>query len=80
MCRCAWLFAFVSWMTCMAMSATCEFVEWAAAVGFADGATEFLGTHGDPWDSKWDMFLALKGSVLPSSCERRARSADARNG
>ena len=61
--RGAWLFAIVS-SICLAMSAIYEFVEWAAAVIFADGATEFLGTQGDPWDSQWDMLLALIGSVL----------------
>lgn len=61
--RGAWLFVIVS-SICLALSATYEFVEWGAAVLFADGATEFLGTQGDPWDSQWDMFLALIGSIL----------------
>ncbi|MFN2427904.1 MAG: DUF2238 domain-containing protein [Candidatus Binatia bacterium] len=61
--RGAWLFAIVS-SICLALSAIYEFVEWAAAVIFADGATEFLGTQGDPWDAQWDMFLALIGSIL----------------
>lgn len=58
-----WLFALVS-ASCLAMSAIYEFVEWGAAVVFADGATEFLGTQGDAWDSQWDMLLALIGSIL----------------
>jgi len=27
------------------------------------GADAFLGTQGDPWDTQWDMFLALVGAV-----------------
>ncbi len=63
MVRGKWLFATVS-AFCLAFSAFYEFVEWWAAVAFADGATEFLGTQGDPWDSQWDMFLAFCGSVV----------------
>lgn len=48
---------------CLAMSASYELLEWWAAVLFGDGATEFLGTQGDPWDSQWDMFLAGLGSI-----------------
>jgi len=58
-----WLFLIVS-SICLAISAIYEFIEWGAAIVFADGATEFLGTQGDPWDSQWDMFLALIGSIL----------------
>jgi putative membrane protein len=58
-----WLFLIVS-SICLAFSACYEFLEWWAAVVFADGATAFLGTQGDQWDSQWDMFLALSGSIL----------------
>jgi putative membrane protein len=58
-----WLFLIVV-SICLAFSACYEFIEWWAAVIFADGATAFLGTQGDPWDSQWDMFLALAGAVL----------------
>jgi len=27
------------------------------------GADEFLGTQGDPWDTQSDMFFALLGSL-----------------
>jgi putative membrane protein len=60
--RGAWLFTVVTAIS-LAISATYELIEWAAAITFADGATEFLGTQGDPWDSQWDMFLALLGSI-----------------
>lgn len=49
---------------CLAMSASYELLEWWAALLFGDGATEFLGTQGDPWDTQWDMFLAGLGSIL----------------
>ena len=26
-------------------------------------ADAFLGTQGDPWDTQWDVFLALVGAV-----------------
>jgi putative membrane protein len=61
--RGAWLFFLVS-SVCLAISAFYEFVEWWAALLAGDGATEFLGTQGDVWDTQWDMFLALVGSVV----------------
>lgn len=60
--RGAWLFTIVAAIA-LALSAIYELVEWAAAIVFAEGATEFLGTQGDPWDSQWDMFLALLGAI-----------------
>lgn len=46
----------------LAISACYEFVEWWAALAGGEGATDFLGTQGDPWDTQWDMFLALVGA------------------
>lgn len=46
----------------MAISACYELIEWAAAVALDQGADEFLGTQGDPWDTQSDMFMALIGS------------------
>ena len=57
-----WLFFLVTCVT-LAISATYELVEWATAVLVGEGAMEFLGTQGDPWDSQWDMFLALIGAI-----------------
>lgn len=45
----------------MAISATYELIEWAAALALGQGADEFLGTQGDPWDTQSDMFFALLG-------------------
>jgi len=47
----------------LAISATYELLEWAAALVLGQGAEEFLGTQGDPWDTQSDMFLALLGGV-----------------
>jgi len=48
----------------LAISATYELLEWVAALVLGQGAEEFLGTQGDPWDTQSDMFLALLGGVL----------------
>jgi putative membrane protein len=48
----------------LAVSATYELVEWAAALALGQGADEFLGTQGDPWDTQSDMFTALIGAVV----------------
>ena len=49
---------------CVAMmvSACYELIEWGAAEALGQGADEFLGTQGDPWDTQWDMFMALIGA------------------
>lgn len=47
----------------LAISATYELIEWGVAVAFGQGAYEFLGTQGDPWDTHWDMFTAVIGAV-----------------
>ena len=47
---------------CLAVSALYELLEWGTALATAGGATAFLGTQGDPWDTQWDMFLALVGA------------------
>jgi putative membrane protein len=60
--RGGWLFFIVS-SICLAISACYEFIEWWAALIGGSGATEFLGTQGDVWDTQWDMFLALLGSI-----------------
>ena len=57
-----WLFFLVT-CVCLAISATYELVEWWTALATGEGATAFLGTQGDPWDTQWDMFLALVGAL-----------------
>ena len=48
----------------LAFSASYEMIEWWAAVALDQGAEAFLGTQGDPWDTQWDMFMALSGAIL----------------
>ena len=57
-----WLFFLVT-CVCLAISAGYEFVEWWSALIGGAAATDFLGTQGDPWDTQWDMFMALVGSI-----------------
>jgi putative membrane protein len=47
----------------MAISAVYELIEWWVALAAGQGAVEFLGTQGDPWDTQSDMFFALIGAV-----------------
>jgi len=58
-----WLF-FLVVCVCLAFSAFYEMLEWWVALATGEAATAFLATQGDVWDTQWDMFLALSGSVL----------------
>jgi putative membrane protein len=58
-----WL-AFLTVMTCLAISAMYEFLEWWIAIAAGVAADQFLATQGDVWDTQWDMFLAGCGAVL----------------
>ena len=59
-----WLF-FLVCCVCLAISALYELIEWwAALLTSPETGTAFLGTQGDVWDTQWDMFLALVGSVV----------------
>jgi putative membrane protein len=58
-----WLF-FLVCCVCLAISACYEFVEWWSALIGGSAAADFLGTQGDPWDTQWDMFMALVGSIV----------------
>ncbi len=48
---------------CLAISACYELIEWWTALIAGEGATAFLGTQGDVWDTQWDMFMALVGAT-----------------
>jgi putative membrane protein len=61
--RGGWLF-FLIVCVCFAISALYELIEWWAALVHEQAAAAFLGTQGDPWDTQWDMFLALCGAIL----------------
>jgi len=57
------MLAFLVLCIVLAISATYEMIEWAAALWLEQGAEEFLGTQGNPWDTQSDMFLAVIGAV-----------------
>ena len=58
------MIAFLAICVVMMISASYELIEWGAAVALGQGADEFLGTQGDPWDTQSDMLFALIGAVL----------------
>lgn len=58
------MLAFICICIALAISAAYELVEWGAAVALGQGADEFLGTQGDPWDTQSDMFMALIGACV----------------
>ena len=49
---------------CLAISASYELIEFGAAMALGQGAEEFLGTQGDPWDTQWDMLMCLIGALI----------------
>jgi putative membrane protein len=57
------MLAFVVVCIVMAISAAYELFEWGAAIALGQGADEFLGTQGDPWDTQSDMLFALIGGI-----------------
>jgi len=48
---------------CLAVSASYELIEWAAAEMMGQGADAFLGTQGYAWDTQSDMLMALIGAI-----------------
>lgn len=52
---------------CLAISASYELIEWGVAKATGTAADAFLGTQGDVWDTQWDMFMALIGSIVALS-------------
>jgi len=61
--RGARMLAFLVVCVVLAVSATYELLEWAAAMALGQGAEDFLGTQGDAWDTQSDMLCALIGAV-----------------
>lgn len=58
------MLAFIVACIVLAISACYEFIEWGVAVAVGQGAVEFLGTQGDPWDTQSDMLFALLGAIF----------------
>ena len=65
-----WLFFLICCFV-LGLAATYELLEWWTALVAEQGAIAFLGTQGDPWDTQWDMFLALLGGIAAQLLLRR---------
>lgn len=70
--------AFLSICVALAVSAFYELVEWWSALLLGQGADEFLGTQGDPWDTQEDMFMALIGAIFAMALFTRLQDAQIR--
>jgi putative membrane protein len=73
--RRGWLFFLVT-CVCLAISAGYELFEWATAEATGQAAEAFLGTQGDPWDTQWDMFFALVGSLCAQAAFGRVHDRE----
>lgn len=60
--RGGWLLTIVT-AVCLAISAIYELIEWGAAEALGQGADEFLGMQGDPFDTQKDMACAWLGAL-----------------
>lgn len=69
-----WLFTIVT-LGCVGISAIYELLEWVVAEATEDGATAFLGSQGDVWDTQKDIFFALVGAVLAQLFLRKTHDA-----
>ena len=58
------MLGFLAFCVALAFSAFYELIEWWVALLAGEGAEDFLGTQGDPWDTQSDMFMALLGAML----------------
>lgn len=58
------LTAFLVVCVALAISAAYELIEWAAALALGQGADDFMGMQGDPFDTQSDMFTALIGALM----------------
>lgn len=56
--------AFLTVSVCLAFSALFEIWEFATAMALGQGANDYLGTQGDPWDTQWDMLMCLSGAIV----------------
>ena len=58
------MLAFIIVCIVLAINATYELIEWWVALAIGQGADQFLGTQGNPWDTQSDMFYALLGATI----------------
>jgi putative membrane protein len=73
------MLAFIVVCIVLAISAVYEFIEWGVALAVGQGAVEFLGTQGDPWDTQSDMLFALIGAITALALFSRAHDRQIRN-
>lgn len=66
-----WLLGFLCLCVAMAISAWYELIEWMSALALGQGADEFLGSQGDPWDTQEDMACAFIGALISLFCLSR---------
>lgn len=57
---------FLSISVSLAVSALYELIEYASLLCLGDGAEDFIGAQGDPFDTQTDIFWAMIGSVVAS--------------
>jgi putative membrane protein len=67
--------AFLSICVACTVSLVYELIEWWSAVAMGQGADDFLGTQGDPWDTQSDMFFALIGACVAMALLTRLHDA-----
>lgn len=58
------MLGFLAICVALGFSAFYELIEWWVALLAGQGAEDFLGTQGDPWDTQSDMFMALLGALF----------------
>ncbi|WP_181296880.1 DUF2238 domain-containing protein [Pseudomonas sp. Q2-TVG4-2] len=61
------MLGFLSVCVALAFSAFYELIEWWVALIAGQGAGDFLGTQGDPWDTQSHMLIALLGALLSAT-------------
>ena len=70
------MLAFIVMCIVLAISAFYELIEWLAALALGQGADEFLGTQGDPWDTIRHVLRACRWHRRPSIIIGCSRSSD----
>lgn len=68
------MLGFLSLCVALAFSAFYELIEWWVALIAGQGAEDFLGTQGDPWDTQSDMLMALLGALFSVTCLARIQN------
>lgn len=58
------MLSFLCVCVALGVSAVYELLEWWIAVGWGDGAIDFLGVQGDVWDAQSDMLMAWVGAII----------------